>query len=926
MSFGPMHGMSRHTTDGAHAPAHRHAQQQQQQQHERVVDARASQPASSGHALGLAMGVGSPLAPPVRAEMESRFGTSFAAVRVHDEPAAHGVAQQQMAQAFTVGNHIAFNRVRYAPGTDQGKHLLAHELAHVVQQRRGGTAPPSAQGAALEHAADSAASAVVGGAGPVAVAGASAVGIARQPLPDPQAASLPVPHSLTNSLAKDEKALDDVALRREIDRIEDWLIQQQWAPDPQHLLSELELLHAEKRARKKRRDANAPKRPQPEPGSAAFLADMVHKGAQDADEVAQAHRHYLATGKIPQTDTPFSHIEIRRGVPMSRAQRYDAMMFKQGKPMAQVEDVTVADNRDPDYLTKQEFHDEFFARVHAEYQVCDDEHWFKGPTNDCMRDVDVKYGGPAFKSWRDNKEWQMALRIQAVSEKIEGVVNSGPVSTLGRVVGYGAGSLTGHDALQWSEYGGDIGGWGDLAAGIKMAQSERARLRNYSSSGGQEVGRDADIVWFDPRASTPTPTPTPTPTGPSSRAQAQPAPDLPAPIPITSGKGLLESAASKQLAANLAKQSAEKAGVVTPLRLRKTEPLPQSDAAEQAIPEVVDVSQKIAVGQTHAPDNSANRPAATAKKPAKSTAAPRVGKVSTQTAPSGSSVGKPAASKAAPAKPRVAAGTNPSPNKPEPKRAATAPTPGKTTSAKPKVDPKTEAKTEPRTPDDEFNDFQKTLSDEFGAKGELASGKLIELYRHGSRATVVKYVRQVLMKQAEALRKEAKTSGNKAGSKSPHVLELGDFKLELQPGKSVKKQIDDFVKKLEGAHSMPQAFGKRLPSSTKSEKYNPDDALVQFTDKPVHTEMDQPWKDAFNALHKSGQTETTAGKVFDMVADGIRKTPGMAEDEKVSRIARLRDEMFKEMKLDPNRRYSVPRVYTWFEILGFKARGKAKGK
>ena len=140
MSRSPMSGMPRHTTDSAHAPAQRHARQQQQ--HERTVDARAAAPgAISSRALGLAMGIGAPLEPALRAEMESRFGTDFAAVRVHDQPAAHGAAQQQRAQAFTVGNHIAFSRARYAPGTDRGKHLLAHELAHVVQQRRGGPAP-----------------------------------------------------------------------------------------------------------------------------------------------------------------------------------------------------------------------------------------------------------------------------------------------------------------------------------------------------------------------------------------------------------------------------------------------------------------------------------------------------------------------------------------------------------------------------------------------------------------------------------------------------------------------------------------------------------------------------------------------------------------------------------------------------------------
>ncbi|HEY7269446.1 MAG TPA: DUF4157 domain-containing protein [Dehalococcoidia bacterium] len=209
-----------------------------------------------------------------------------------------------------------------------------------------------------------------------------------------------------------------------------------------------------------------------------------------------------------------------------------------------------------------------------------------------------------------------------------------------------------------------------------------------------------------------------------------------------------------------------------------------------------------------------------------------------------------------------------------------------------------ESAARPRTPDDEFAEFEKWLGEEAGATGPLTSDKLVQLYRHGSRATVAKYLRRHLMKQAA----------------KENVLELGEFTMKIKPGVPVEKQVDAFVKHLEGAHSMPQSFGNKLP---KGVKYDADDALVILTDKPIHTAMDQPWKDAFNAIRKSGVKQATAQQVFDAVADGIRRTPGMAESEKAARIARLHDEMFVELGLVPGQRYDVPRIFTWQEILGF---------
>ena len=80
---------------------------------------------------------GTPLPGDVRADMEGRFGTDFGDVRVHNDGAAHDSAKSVNAQAYTVGSNIVFQRDKYDPASDAGKHMIAHELTHVVQQRNG---------------------------------------------------------------------------------------------------------------------------------------------------------------------------------------------------------------------------------------------------------------------------------------------------------------------------------------------------------------------------------------------------------------------------------------------------------------------------------------------------------------------------------------------------------------------------------------------------------------------------------------------------------------------------------------------------------------------------------------------------------------------------------------------------------------------
>ncbi len=80
---------------------------------------------------------GSALAPDVRTFFESRFGRDFGDVRVHADARADASARAVSAKAYTVGRDVVFRQAAFAPGTDDGRRLLAHELTHVVQQGGG---------------------------------------------------------------------------------------------------------------------------------------------------------------------------------------------------------------------------------------------------------------------------------------------------------------------------------------------------------------------------------------------------------------------------------------------------------------------------------------------------------------------------------------------------------------------------------------------------------------------------------------------------------------------------------------------------------------------------------------------------------------------------------------------------------------------
>src|SRR5262245_13618631 len=110
-----------------------------------VLDMRptsdARRPAAPPEAREALRSTGQPLDVATRAYMEPRFGHDFSRVRVHFDSRAAASARDVDALAYTVGRDIVFGEGQFAPYTDSGRRLLAHELAHTIQQHAAAEQP-----------------------------------------------------------------------------------------------------------------------------------------------------------------------------------------------------------------------------------------------------------------------------------------------------------------------------------------------------------------------------------------------------------------------------------------------------------------------------------------------------------------------------------------------------------------------------------------------------------------------------------------------------------------------------------------------------------------------------------------------------------------------------------------------------------------
>ena len=104
------------------------------------------------------LGNGHSLNSTIQSQMSSAFAYDFSGVRVHTDAKAASLSTDLSARAFTIGKDVAFGSGEYKPGTPVGDALIAHELAHVVQQNSGHTSGLMAKGSSqynqLEEDAD----------------------------------------------------------------------------------------------------------------------------------------------------------------------------------------------------------------------------------------------------------------------------------------------------------------------------------------------------------------------------------------------------------------------------------------------------------------------------------------------------------------------------------------------------------------------------------------------------------------------------------------------------------------------------------------------------------------------------------------------------------------------------------------------------
>ena len=148
----------------------------------------------AGHAIeAAASSVGSTLPSGLQGQFERSLGADLSGVRVHAGERSASAAEAVSARAYTVGQDIHFGRGQYDPSSSDGKHLLAHEVAHTVQQSGAAAGPQhklevSEPGDVLEGAADSAADAMVRGEPAPSVSSGGSVQrqIQRTPLPPSQ--------------------------------------------------------------------------------------------------------------------------------------------------------------------------------------------------------------------------------------------------------------------------------------------------------------------------------------------------------------------------------------------------------------------------------------------------------------------------------------------------------------------------------------------------------------------------------------------------------------------------------------------------------------------------------------------------------------------------------------------------------------------
>ncbi|MCB1314076.1 MAG: DUF4157 domain-containing protein [Sedimentitalea sp.] len=115
----------------------RQADQDDEEEPVQMKQAAPARPAAASQAAAAVQSGGMSLPAAERAWFEPRFGRNLGHLRLHTGGAAQRAAQAIGASAYALREHIAFAPGQYAPGTRAGRHLLAHEITHTLQQGGG---------------------------------------------------------------------------------------------------------------------------------------------------------------------------------------------------------------------------------------------------------------------------------------------------------------------------------------------------------------------------------------------------------------------------------------------------------------------------------------------------------------------------------------------------------------------------------------------------------------------------------------------------------------------------------------------------------------------------------------------------------------------------------------------------------------------
>lgn len=347
-------------------------------------------------ALAILHSPGQPLDLATRAFMELRFGYDFSRVRIYTDAKAAESAAALKANAYTFGHRVIFAQGRFDTKSERGQRLIAHELAHTIQQRGSEKAPFDTLHS-REHQADHAADQVLDG---------STVSLLTQ--------SGPV-----------------VACQRSGESLSDSAFPTQntnWEEEADQALAIL--------------DCTQP----------VSVRDLLLKD----DE-----RIFLLLG-------PFGYVGVQ-----FRLNERDTYSFDIGAMMSSFK-AAMDRWRKADRRTRRALRLQGAIRVPTDVEI--------EMRENAVAEEELEDGRVVVSPlWARRKERNYALGNVTV-QKMDALVNGGPVSLLGRVEGSIVAALAGHDVQAGGEIGADIGSLGDVVLPVQAGLKRRADMRGRASS------------------------------------------------------------------------------------------------------------------------------------------------------------------------------------------------------------------------------------------------------------------------------------------------------------------------------------------------------------------------------------------------------------------------------------------------------------